>query len=109
MIMADVLDDSKTFTVALTAPSGKGEIVNLIQPPGAVKHGATFDVDAATKNVGSGSGTFVMELYINGTRQARSAEFTLAAGATSIDKIPAAPAPASGASMAIVVKCIRIT
>ncbi len=106
--MADIVDDTKSFTIALTALPGKGEIVNL-DYPASVKHGATFDVTAATKNIGSGSGTFVMELHIDGTRQSRSAEFTLAAGATSTDKIPAATAPTTGDSMAIIVKCIRIT
>ena len=106
--MAEIVDDTETFTIALTALPGAGQIVSL-NYPATIQHGATFDITAATKNVGSGSGRFVMELHINGTRQSRSAEFTLAAGATSSDKIPAATAPASGTSMSIAVKCIRIT
>lgn len=106
--MAEIVDDTETFTIALTAEPGKGEIANL-DYPASVKHGATFDVNAATKNIGSGSGKFVMELHINGSLESRSAEFTLAAGATSTDKIPAATAPTTGTSMSIVVKCIRIT
>jgi len=106
--MAEIIDDTKSFTIALTAEPGLGEIVNLDYPT-SVKHGAAFDVNASTKNVGSGSGTFVMELHVDGTLQSRSAEFTLAAGATSTDKIPAATAPTSGTSISIVVKCIRIT
>lgn len=106
--MAETVDDTKTFTIELIAEPGLGEIVNLDYPT-SVKHGATFDVNASTNNVGSGSGTFVMELHVDGVLQSRSAEFTLAAGATSTDKIPVATAPASGASMSIVVKCIRIT
>lgn len=106
--MAETIDDTKTFTIALTAEPGLGSIVNLDYPT-SVKHGASFDVNASTKNVGSGSGTFVMELYINGAMASRSAEFTLAAGETSADKIPAASAPAAGESMSILVACIRIT
>lgn len=106
--MAETVDDTKTFTITLTAEPGLGEIVSL-NYPSSVKHGATFDVNASTKNTGSGSGTFVMELHINGSLESRSAEFTLIAGGTSEDKIPSATAPASGASMSIVVKCIRIT
>ena len=106
--MAETIDDTKTFTIALTAEPGIGEIVSL-NYPASVKHGAEFDVNAATKNIGSGSGKFVMELYINGSVQSRSAEFTLAAGVMSADKIPAATAPAEGTSMSIDVKCIRIT
>lgn len=106
--MAEIVDDTKTFTIALTALPGAGQIVSLNYPE-TVQHGATFDIDASTQNIGSGSGRFVMELHINGSLEARSAEFTLAAGATSTDKIPAATAPASGTSMSIVVKCIRIT
>jgi hypothetical protein len=106
--MAETIDDTKTFTIALTAEPGLGEIVSL-NYPASVKHGAAFDVSASTKNIGGGSGTFVMELHIDASLQSRSAEFTLAAGATSADKIPAATAPASGASMSMAVKCIRIT
>ena len=105
--MADIVDDTKSFTIALTAEPGAGSIVNLDYPT-SVKHDATFDVNANTKNIGSGSGMFAMELWADGVLKSRSADFTLAAGATSTDKIPAAAAPASGASMAIVVKCIRI-
>jgi hypothetical protein len=106
--MAETIDDTKTFTIALTAEPGLGEIVSL-NYPATVKHGASFDVNASTKNVGSGDGEFVMELYVNGSLESRSAEFGLGAGATSTDKIPAATAPAEGTSMAIAVKCIRIT
>jgi uncharacterized protein YfaS (alpha-2-macroglobulin family) len=106
--MAETIDDTKTFTIELTAEPGEGRIVNQ-NYPASVKHGAAFDVNASTENIGDGSGTFVMELHIDGTLESRSAEFTLAAGATSTDKIPEATAPAVGESMSIDVKCIRIT
>lgn len=106
--MADIVDDTKIFTIALTEPPGEGMIVD-INYPATVPHSATFDVNAHTKNIGSGTGTFRMEIHIDGTLQATSAEFTLAAGAISPDKIPAATAPPSGESMSIVLKCIRIT
>lgn len=106
--MVDTVDDTETFTIALEAVPGLGEIVSL-NYPAKVQHGTAFDITAATKNSGSGSGVFVMELHVDGGLKSRSPEFTLAAGATSADQIPAATAPASGASMAIVIKCIRIT
>ena len=106
--MVETIDDTKSFTIALTALPGEGQIVNLDYPT-SVLHGATFDVNASTKNIGSGSATFVMEMHVDGVMISRSTEFTLAAGATSTDKIPVATAPTSGASMAIVVECIRIT
>jgi hypothetical protein len=107
--MVDITDHTKTFTIALTAPEvpAKGEIVNLTHPA-SVEHGAAFDVDASTENLGTVSGTFKMQLFIDAALEATSPEFTLAGGATSSDKIPAANAPASGDSMDITVKCIRI-
>jgi hypothetical protein len=105
--MADVIDDTESFTIALTPKPAKGKIVNL-NYPSSVEQGATFDVDASTKNVGTGSGLFKMQLFINGTWAATSSQFTLAAGSTSSDKIPAKIAPASGTSMSIEVKCIRV-
>jgi hypothetical protein len=50
-----------------------------------------------------------MQLLINGAIKSTSAQFTLAADATSTDKIPAATAPTSGTSMTYEIKCIRIT
>ena len=85
----------------------KGEIVNL-DYPSSVKHGASFDVNASTKNVGSAASSFRMELWVDGVRGAQSPSFVLAAGATSSDMISATNAPASGTSMSCVVKCIRI-
>jgi hypothetical protein len=117
--MADIIDDIESFTITLTPKPAKGEIVNLNYPSSveqgatfdvdaSTKQGATFDVDASTKNVGTGSGLFKMQLFINGTWAATSSQFTLAAGSTSSDKIPAKIAPASGTSMSIEVKCIRV-
>jgi hypothetical protein len=107
--MAEITDDTKTFTIALTAPEiqAEGKIVSLSYPLSVV-HGAAFDVDASTENLGTVSGVFKMQLIINGALKATSAEFTLAGGATSADKIPVANAPATGDSMDITVKCIRI-
>jgi hypothetical protein len=108
--MADITDDTKTFTISLTAPAipAKGKIVSLSYPLSVVR-GAAFDVDASTENIGTESGVFKMQLIINSVLKATSPEFTLAGGATSTDKIPPANAPASGDSMDITVKCIRIT
>ena len=106
--MVDIVDDTKTFTIELTALPAEGSIVDLNYPV-TVQHGGAFDISASTKNIGSGSGTFVMELHVDGVLKVRSAEFTLAAGATSTDKIPTATAPAAGESMSIEIKCIRIT
>ena len=91
------------------APSAaaKGEIVNL-DYPASVKHGMQFDVDASTKNTGGSTGTFRMELHVDGVLKSALPSFTLAAGATSTDKIGITNAPSSGTSMACVVKCIRI-
>lgn len=108
VIMAEIIDDTRSFSINLEAKAGLGEIVNM-NYPATVQHGAEFDIDAAVTNVGEGTGTFVMEWYIDGSLQSRSGEFELAAEATSADKIPAAIAPTSGAAMSIVIKCIRIT
>jgi len=107
--MADITDDTKTFTISLTAPEipAKGSIVGLTYPASVVR-GSAFDVNAATKNAGTVSGVFKMQLFIDGVLKATSSEFTLAGGATSTDKIPQVNAPASGDSMAMTVKCIRI-
>jgi len=108
--MVDITDDTKTFEISLTAPEipAKGSIVDLTYPESVVR-GAAFDVNASTKNIGTVSGIFKMQLLINDVLKATSPEFTLAGGATSTDKIPVANAPASGESMDIAVKCIRIT
>ena len=108
--MADIVDDTKTFTIALTAPEvpAEGRIVDLTYPI-EVEHGATFDVNASTKNLGTLSGTFKMQMFIDGSLISTSAPFALAGGATSTDKIPSATAPASGDTMAMTVKCIRVT
>lgn len=108
--MADITDDTKTFTIALTAPAipAKGTIVGLTYPV-SVEHGAAFDVNASTKNVGTLPGTFKMQLFIDGDLVSSSASFELAGGATSTDKIPSFNAPGSGDSMALIIKCIRIS
>lgn len=106
--MVDITDDTKTFTIALTAPEipAKGSIVDVTYPASVVR-GAAFDTNASTKNIGTVSGVFKMQLFINDVLKATSPEFTLAGGATSTDKIPVANAPATGDSMTIMVKCIR--
>lgn len=106
--MADIIDDTESFIIALEAEPGLGDIVSLTYPA-TVQHGTVFNVDASTKNVGTGSSTFVMEVYVYSALKSRSPEFTLAGGATSTDKIPPMTAPASGTSMNIEVRCIRIT
>ena len=107
--MADITDDTKTFTIALTAPEipAKGSIVGLTYPASVVR-GSAFDVNASTKNVGTASGVFKMQLFIGAALKATSPEFNLAGGATSTDKIPMVNAPATGDSMTITVKCIRL-
>ena len=93
---------------AAPAALAKGQIVGFTKPATVAK-GASFDITAMTKNTGGSSGTFKMQLYINGALKATSPNFTLAAGATSSDKIPAATAPTSGTSMTYDIKCIRIS
>ena len=106
--MTEIIDDTKTFTIALIEEKGIGEIVN-IDYPASVNCGEVLDINAATKNIGNGSSAFVMELYIDGSMASRSTTFNLAAGATSEDKIPSVIAPSNGTSIDVAVKCIRIT
>jgi len=108
--MAEIIDDTKSFTITLTAPStpAKGSIVDLTYPV-SVEHGKSVDINAATKNTGELSGSFKMQIFIDGVLKATSPVFTLAGGETSADKIAPFTAPSTGTSMAIDVKCIRIT
>lgn len=109
--MADITDDTKTFTINLVAAPeipALGRILDLTYPASVVR-GSAFDVNASTENRGTVSGVFKMQLFINGALKATSPNFTLAGGAISTDKIPRANAPADGDSMTISVKCIRIT
>lgn len=101
-------DANVVATVTAPVIPAKGEIVGL-DAPASVKHGASYDIQAKTKNTGGGSGTFKMQLLIGGAVKSTSAQFTLAPGATSSDKIPAATAPTTGTSMSFTVRCIRIT
>ena len=108
--MVDVTDDTKTFTIALTAPEvpAKGKIVNLSYPVSVVQ-GSTFDVDASTRNEGTLPGVFKMQLLVesSGNIISTSPQFTLAGGATTTDKIEPFTAPPTGKSMAMMVKCIQ--
>lgn len=105
--MAETIDDTKEFTIALTTPSAaEGKIVNL-EYPASVLRGASFDVDASTENVGNTAGNFRMQIYIDDVLKYTSPLFNLAAGVTSPDKIVAITAPASGTSMIIKVTCRR--
>lgn len=86
--------------------ASEGSIVSLNYPL-TVQHGATVDIDAAIKNIGELSGLFKMQLWRDGVLKATSPQFILASGETSTDKINPFTAPASGASMAMAIKCIR--
>lgn len=107
--MADIIDDVKSFTIALEAPAvpAKGSIVELTYPVSVI-YGATVDINAATKNIGELTGIFKMQLFIDEALKTTSPVFTLAGGETSTDKIDPFTAPATGESMAIGIKCVRI-
>ena len=109
--MADIIDDTDTFTITLETPppaDAKGEIVSLTYPASA-EHNEAITIEAAVTNVGESPGQFYLRLY-RGTNEVYEYEIgTIAAGATSpVVSLPTTT-PASGASVSYTVKCSRIT
>ena len=91
---------------ALDPARGQIEITTV---PSSVEHRALFDIDTKIRNTGGSTGTFRVQMFMNGVIQRQSSQFSLAAGAVSGFKSLQATAPTSGTSMTYDIKCIRIS
>lgn len=107
--MTDFTDDTKTFSVALTAPvatAARGTLIN-VSYPATVERGDGIAVRSAVRNNGDQSGTFRLEIS-GGARGARTSTFTVAGGSTSPTRTLNGLAPTYGTSVTLTLKCIRI-
>lgn len=108
--MTDFTDDTKTFSVTLTAPvatAARGSLVNVSCPPTA-ERGGRISIRAAVRNIGDQTGTFRLEIA-GGLMGARTSTFSVAGGGTSPTRTLNGLAPHTGSSVTMVLKCIRIT
>ena len=94
-----------TFPVCIVP--AEGELVE-VDIPASVPHGASYDVTAKAHNKGGSTGTFEIRWYTDTVLRSTSGTFTLAADATSEDKVLPATAPTTGASMTYNLRLIRI-
>lgn len=109
--MPEVIDHVVSFTVSLEPIPGEGRVVNVDRPL-LIRHGEVYSIDASIQNIGGSTGSFAIEMYINGNLRYRSATVSLAAGAISADVIQdqsPTSETSSGTSAAFVLKCIRIS
>lgn len=109
---ANTCGNSKNAVISVTptapVPTAAGQIVELDAPTTA-QCGTLIDITAKTKNIGDRSGVFKMQLLFDSIVKSTSPQFTLTAGATSSDKIPAVTTPTGQTSMMYEVRCIRVS